>query len=56
VKLRTEDHFPSCNPNYPEKTKGEPAQALQRIDLVDDEWVDICVDCGATIRASEPKQ
>lgn len=45
-------HFPTCHSNYPEKVPGERAQQLQRVDLDEGDWVDVCVDCGAVIAQS----
>jgi len=40
-------HYPTCNPNYPEKEQGEKAQQTIRIPLDDNQVVVQCVDCGA---------
>ena len=40
-------HYPTCNPNYPEKEEGEKAQKTIAIPLDDNQEIVQCVDCGA---------
>jgi hypothetical protein len=40
-------HHATCHADYPEKPKGEAAQALFVTDLPDGSVAHVCVDCGA---------
>src|SRR5687767_5563103 len=49
-------HYDTCTAQYPEKVAGEAPQALQHITLDAGLWVDVCVDCGATIKSNLDKE
>ena len=40
-------HYRNCNPNYPEKPKGEAPQSTTDVDLGNNEVARTCNDCGA---------